>query len=461
MKTATPESQGIRSEAIIDLLTELEGKGLAMHSLLVARHGVLVSESYWKPFTGKSLQRMYSVTKSLVSMAIGILVHQHKISLDDPVCGYFPEKLPKQPSEALLGTSIRDMLRMESCHKKTTYKLYDNPDWVGSFFTVPVDHQPGSFFLYDTSATHVLGALVEKLTGKELLDFLRDELLSGTEFSREACTLKDPMGVTQGGSGLLCTSRDLLVLAQTFTDPQNPCHDYFQEASSKQVETWPDAAGGLKDLQEGYGYYVWRTTHQGFCFYGMGGQLALFVPGKQLVIVTTAWLKHTQGGLQELFDSLWDLVDSIGNEPLSENPGALTGLRAMEEGRELRVAPGTSDVACGLGSYTLPENETGIRSVVVTKKGNELLVTVNDTYHGIFGIGSNRVGPFLFNPEWQAACSAAMDCQKLLRLHVQLLGPELGDMTLLLAPGSVRMTYCVEPAIPVRQGVSFATFREE
>ena len=412
MKTANPESQGIRSEDLVSLLEELESKGLDMHSLLVMRNGVLVSESYWKPYTETSLQRMYSVTKSLVAIAIGILAHQHKLTLDDPVCRYFPEKLPEQPSEALLQTTIRDMLRMESCHKKTTYKLSDNPDWVGSFFTTPADHQPGSFFLYDTSATHVLGALVEKLAGKELLAFLRDELLSGTDFSSEAYALKDPMGVTLAGSGLLCTSRDLLVVAQTFADPESPYHDYFLEAASKQVDTWPDAAGGLKDLQEGYGYYIWRTTHQGFCFYGMGGQLAVFAPEKQVIIVTTAWLKHTQGGLQELFDAIWGFIDSMGEQPLPENPGAFKALRAMERGRNLRVVPGSLDLACRLGRYTLPENETGIRNIVVTKKGNELLVLVNGRYRGSFGIGTNSVGPFLFHPGWQAACSAALDSNR-------------------------------------------------
>lgn len=458
MKTATPESQGIRSEALVSLLEELESKGLDMHSLLVMRDGVLVSESYWKPYTEKSLQRMYSVTKSLVAIAIGILARQHKLALDDPICSYFPEKLPEQPGEALLRTTIRDLLRMESCHKRTTYKNSASPDWVGSFFTTPADHQPGSFFLYDTSATHVLGALVEKLSGKELLEFLREELLPGTGFSAGTYTLKDPMGVSQGGSGLLCTSRDLLMVAQAFADPESPYRDYFQQASSKQVDTWPDAAGGMKDLQQGYGYFVWRTTHQGFCFYGMGGQLALFVPEKKMIIITTAWLNHAQGGLQELFDSLWHLVDAAGDGPLPEQPEALAALRAMERGRKLRVVQGTLDPACRLGVYTLPENETGIRDIAVAKREDGLLVTVNGRYRGTFGLGENRVGPFLFHPEWQAACSAALDCQQVLRLHVQLLGPELGDVTLLLAPGSVRLSFCLEPAIPVRQGVSSATF---
>ena len=468
LPVAKSESLYIESSSIRNLLYELEAKELDMHSLLIMHHGKLVSECYWKPYTKESLQRMYSVTKSLVSIAIGILDHQKRLSLTDRICDYFPEKLPKDPSPALLKTTILDMLRMESCHKKTTYKDSDNPDWVGSFFTTPADHAPGSFFLYDTSATHVLGALVEKLTGMELLEFLRKEMLDGIGFSKEAYILKDPQQVSLGGSGLMCTSRDLMKLAREFTNKNSPYHAYFQEASRKQVDTWPDAAGGLRDLQNGYGYCVWCGTFGSYYFYGMGGQLALFVPAKDLIIITTAWVKHIRGGLQELFYALWRFVDGVdapkrkqGEEvhfggigtPLKEDC-----LRRQEQNLSLRHAPGKEDVACRLGSYVLEENETGIRKIEIERDENKLIVTCNDTYRASFGIGYNEVGPFLFQPEWQCASSTAMDDHGILRLRLQILGPELGDMTLLLAPSSLRVSLCLEPKIAIHEGVAFCTF---
>ncbi len=459
MLPTTPESQGIPSKSIIALLAELEAKRLPMHSLLVMRHGNLVSETYWKPFSQTSLQRMYSVTKSFVSIAIGMLAEQKKISLDDKICSYFPEKMPEHPSKELADTTIRDMLRMESCHMKTTYKLVGCDDWVGSFFSVPADHAPGAFFSYDTSATHVLGALVEKITGMELLTFLREQWLDGIGFSKEAKMLKDPQGTTLGGSGLLSRARDLLKAAKDLTREESACHAYFLEASKKHVNTWPDAAGGLKDLQQGYGYYIWRTTHDSFCFYGMGGQLVVFVPKKDVIVVTTAWVKHIHGGLQGIFDAIWRMVEAISDQPLAENSIDLALLRKMERSLELQVAPGTTEgMEKVCGTYTLGENETRIRTIAISKREKELAISINGIYCGNAGIGCNHVGSFLFQEGWKAATSAALDMQGNLVIHTQILFPDLGDLTLILSKNSLRVSLCLEPKIAISQGAASCSF---
>ena len=164
-------------------------------------------ESYYAPYTKDTLHRMFSVTKSFVSLAIGLLADEGRISLDDHIADYFPEKQPEtgvHPYMQML--TIRQMLTMRTCHDVNAYKIGGSPDWVGSFFTVTPDHVPGTNFSYDTASTHTLGALVEKLTGMELLDYLRTKFLDELSFSKEAFILKSPDGkVSMDGSGMCAT----------------------------------------------------------------------------------------------------------------------------------------------------------------------------------------------------------------------------------------------------------------
>ena len=109
--------------------------------------------------------------------------------------------------------TIKQMLTMTTCHSKTTYKQYDG-DWVESFFRVEPSNLPGAVFSYDTSSTHVLSALVERLSGRKLMEYLRERCFDKIGVSKEAYFLPDPYGVSQGGSGLNCTLRDMLAVAE-------------------------------------------------------------------------------------------------------------------------------------------------------------------------------------------------------------------------------------------------------
>ena len=139
---------------------------------------------------------MFSITKSFVSMAIGCLAEESKLKLDDKIVDYFPEKQPESGTYKYTAMlTIRDMLKMKTCHTKTTYKNPGVTDWVGSFFTTKPTHVPGTVFSYDTSSTHVLGALVEKLSGMTILDYLRSKGLDELGFSKDAHILTDPQGM--------------------------------------------------------------------------------------------------------------------------------------------------------------------------------------------------------------------------------------------------------------------------
>ncbi len=326
---AAPEDVGIPSRVISSLIADLKEKGIPMHSLLLWRRGKLIAEGYYAPCRKDELHRMFSVTKSFVSAAVGVLCDRGRCSLDDPIIRYFPEYLPRQVHPWLAQTTIRDMLMMRSCHAATTYKIHPETNWVQSFFTVPPTHKPGTVFHYDTSSAHTLCALVEKLTGKKLLDFLREVCLDDIGFSKEAYIIEDPFGTSTGGSGLMATPRDLLRFAILVMNNGNlngtqylPAW-YLREACS--CLTPNCVTGPIPEECLGYGYQFWRGRHGSVICYGMGGQLAVMMPQHELICVTTADTQGCGGGNQVIYDALFDHL-----LPLPEN-GPIRPTRSWQE----------------------------------------------------------------------------------------------------------------------------------
>lgn len=310
--TTFPEVTGISASCIMDALREIDTRGISMHSFLFCKDNCLVAEGYYAPVKKNDLHRMFSVTKSFVSIAIGFLQEEGRLSLDDSIVKFFPEYVPNT-SEAhpwLLATTIRDMLSMRSCHASTTYdKFSSKTDWVKSFFTVAPTHKPGTVFHYDTSSSHTLCALVEKLTGMKMLDYLRNKVLNEIGFSKEAYCLTDGFGVSMGGSGLMATSRDLMLFALLILNngklngKQYISADYIKESTSFQTATC--VTGPVPSESQGYGLQFWIGEHNSIVCYGMGGQLAILLPEYNTAIVTTADTQGYQGGNQVIYDAIF------------------------------------------------------------------------------------------------------------------------------------------------------------
>lgn len=312
LTTDFPEAAGLSASCITNTLREIDQKGICMHSFLIWKDEKLCAEGYYAPIKRDDLHRMFSVTKSFVSIAIGLLQEEGRLLLDDSIVTFFPEYVP-DPSRVhpwLAATTIRDMLSMRSCHASTTYdKFSSKADWVKSFFTVLPTHKPGTVFHYDTSSTHTLCALVEKLSGMTMLDYLRKKVLDEIGFSKEAYCLKDGFGISMGGSGLMATSRDLMLFALLILKQGNlngkqyiPA-DYIKEATSFQAATC--VTGPVPSESMGYGLQFWIGEHDAIVCYGMGGQLAILLPKYNTAIVTTADTQGYQGGNQVIYDAIW------------------------------------------------------------------------------------------------------------------------------------------------------------
>ncbi len=305
-----PEEVGITSESIISFLNALEYNQVTMHSVILIRYGKCAFEQYYAPYKRDTLHRMFSVSKSFTSLGIGLLEAEGKLCLDDKIVKYFPDMLPKKVPDYLSQMTIRDMLRMMTCYKQTTYNKFDNTqDWVKTFFNTVPDHRPGTIFSYDTSASHTLAALIERLSGKKYLDYLREKFLDEIGFSEKAYMVCDPVGIPMGGTGLMAAPMDLAKVAYIVMnngrlgDKQLLPFNYIKEATKKQVDTSVKAP----TMEEacGYGYQIWRIQHNGFAFYGMGGQLAICLPDYDFLCVTTADTQGRSGSNQFIYNSLY------------------------------------------------------------------------------------------------------------------------------------------------------------
>ncbi len=307
----SPENVGIPSFSIRNCLERLTNKGIPMHSFLLLRHNKLVAEGYYAPYTSETLHRMFSISKSFTAVAIGLLAEEGKLSLLDPIIQYFPEKLPRDLHPWIAEMTIRDMLMMRTCHASTTYKSDMNKDWVESFFTTPPTHPAGNVFHYDTSSAHTLCALVEKLTGTELLHYIKKKL-APLGLSEASYMLKDPFGVSMGGSGLVATPMDILKFGYflykkgLIEGTQLLSSSYINEATSRLTETCITAP--LPSEAAGYGYQIWQNEKGGFVCYGMGGQLVIVLPDYDMICVTTADTQGIGGGNQQIYDTIYEEI---------------------------------------------------------------------------------------------------------------------------------------------------------
>ncbi len=415
--TATPEELGIPSWAITNFIQRLESNNICMHSLIVLRHNKIAAEGYWRPFNADKKHRMYSITKSFVSIAIGFMEEEGLLTLDDKIVSFFEDKLPVEGvPEEISQMTIKDLLKMATCNKEASYEIIKDNDWLKTFFAVQPDHKPGTVFNYDKSGSYVLGAIVERLSGQYLLDYLRPRFLDQIGFSSDAYCIKSPMGISNGSSGLVCRPHDVAKFALLcmnegkYDGKQLIPYKFIKAATSKQIDTNEN----FEDDKQGYGYQFWRCRNNGFACKGKGSQFVICIPEKDFAIITTADTRPNPEAQKVIFNSLWDeIYNNLSDNSLHENISERNKLYDKLSTLIIRPTIGskTSPVIQQVHShiYRFAENPMGIvnaridfdkdRSVIEYEKNSQ-------KYKLYFGIGKNVSCKF---PEYNfdCICSAA------------------------------------------------------
>lgn len=325
---SSPESQGIPSAAIRDFIETADQKIKTMHSVMIVRHGKVVAECWWKPEGPEVRHVLWSLSKSYTSTAVGLAVAEGKLSIDDKVLKFFPEDAPVEPSENLKAMTVRDLLTMSTGHASEP-RLSPDANWVKTFLAHPVAHKPGSTFLYNTPATYMQSAIVKKVTGENVVDYLKPRLFDplGIE-SPEWGT--SPQGITLGGYGLKVRTEDIGKFGQLYLqkgkwgDKQLLPAEWIALATSKQVENDKAPSGRNPDWRQGYGFQFWQCQHGAFRGDGKDGQFCIVIPEKDTVIAITA----LTGNMQAQLDIVWEkLLPALGDKALPENADELKKLK--------------------------------------------------------------------------------------------------------------------------------------
>ena len=324
--TATPESQGLPSAAMTALIDRLEGEGHDPHSLMVLRNGQEVAAGWWAPYARNRVHRLYSLSKSFTSTAVGLAIHEGRFGLDDPVVGFFPSLAPPGPSENLRAMRVRDLLTM-TCGQDAdpSGEFRTGRDWVRRFLAAPVPHAPGTHFVYNSGATYVLSAILARATGEGLLAYLRPRLLDPLGVG-PARWETDPDGIAVGGWGLYLTTDaiarfgQLLLQKGRWGEAQLVPEAWVEAATAKQVENGGEGDWG--DWGEGYGFQFWRSR-RGFRGDGAFGQVCAVVPERGLVVAITSATDAIQG----MLDAVWAMVDALRDEPLPDDPDGFEELK--------------------------------------------------------------------------------------------------------------------------------------
>src|SRR5437868_7240084 len=197
---STPEEQGVSSSGVQSFVEAADKNIDALHGFMLLRHGHVVAEGYWAPYNADSPHALYSLSKSFTSTAVGLAVADGKLSVDDEVLKFFPDDAPAEPSANLKAMRVSDLLRMSTGHQTEPARTAAEP-WTKTFLAHPVPNKPGTHFLYNTSGTYMLSAIVQKATGETVLDYLRPRLFEPLGIEHPTWETS-PQGITAGGYGL-------------------------------------------------------------------------------------------------------------------------------------------------------------------------------------------------------------------------------------------------------------------
>ena len=206
-RSASPEEAGVSSVAVAAFMEDMKKSGIENHSFLILRHGKVAAECFFAPFTRDTPHAMYSVSKSFTSTAIGFAVEEGLLSLDAKVIDFFPEYRPAQPDEKLEKMTVSHLLTMTSGKNPSLLLDKTKDRWIKDFFNAPWISEPGEMFLYVSENIYMLCAILVRVTGISVTEFLTPRLYEPLGIPVPYWET-DHHGVEVGGWGLMLPVED-------------------------------------------------------------------------------------------------------------------------------------------------------------------------------------------------------------------------------------------------------------
>lgn len=368
----SPEEAGVRSEGIIRFLDDMKARHLHMHAMMILRHGKVIAEASFAPWSKDNLHMLFSLSKSFTSTVVGFAAQDGLLRLTDRLADFFPEHLPAEPCENMKKMTLKHLLTMNTGHGEEPRRVGDC--WEAAFLRSYVEYEPGTHFLYNTFATYMLAAVVQKVTGKKLLSYLREKLMDPLGMSTDIWFEESPTGVATGGFGLNVRVEDIAKLGQFYLNHGKwEGKQLLNERWIADAQTpWSDNShhgGPDSDWGSGYGYQFWmcRPEH---VFRGDGafGQYCVVMPDQDMVIAINSGVDD----MGAVLDSIWaNILPCVEEGPLAASDGALEArlkdtatLACWEEDGTPVTAPVPEE--SWIGTYTLqPDNRLGADTMEV------------------------------------------------------------------------------------------------
>lgn len=370
---ARPEAHGVDPQAILAFLDEVRGAGLELHSFMLSRGGDVISEGWWAPYRAERPHMMHSLTKSVAVSGVAIAIAEGLFGIDDKVISFFPDELPATVSENLAAMTVRDLLTMRAGHAEEisgSVWRQIKTSWVAEFFKVPVVHKPGTRFVYSSAASFMLSAIVTKLTGQTLRDYMEPRFFKPLGITGLNWDV-GPGGINPGGNGLTFKTADALKLGML--------HAQKGRWNGQQILSpeWVEAVSKPQVAEGEYSYQWWIGANNSYYAVGLFTQMSIVFPDHDAVLAVTGAIRKS-----EMLSSIVDRHFPAAFGAASLPPGDYAALAERTSALSLlpALSGATSPVAARISGkrFTATENAEGIESFGFAFEGDRCRFTMRD-----------------------------------------------------------------------------------
>ena len=385
IRRSIPETQGISSSAIHTFVEEAEKNLDSLHSLMIARNGYVVAEGWWAPYSSDLNHWLFSLSKGFTATGVGVAIDEGHLSLDDSVVSFFPEKMPKLPSENLKAMKVRHLLQMTHGHQGSSDREVmrsEDTEWVRAWLEMEVPHVPGVRWAYSNSVTYMLSAIVQRATGQSLMNFMQPRLFEPLGITNPIWDTS-PEGITIGGSGLRVRTEAILRLGQLYLQRGRWQGEQLLSQAWIAEATKLQATPGGGDTIQGFGlHFVLHPDRGAFESGGLFGQSCIVMPDKNAVVAITAGVR--QSAMKIVSTLVWEHIHTaMGGLGLPEDKSAHDELLRKLDSLVLPLQRGTpnSKMANIISNrkFIFEENERGIISLELESSStNTVLTLTND-----------------------------------------------------------------------------------
>lgn len=370
-----PEAHGVYPQAILAFLDDVKAAGLELHSFMLARDGDVIAEGWWSPYRPDRPHMMHSLTKSVAVTGVALALQEKLFAIDDKVIGFFPDELPAIVSDNLAAMTVRDLLTMRAGHDAEisgSVWRQIKTSWVAEFFKVPVPLRPGTKFVYSSAVSFMLSAIVTKVTGQTLRDYMEPRFFKPLGITGISWDV-GPGGINPGGNGLTWKTADALKLGMLYAQQGRWNDTQILTSEWVQAATRPQVAEGE------YGYQWWIGPDKAYFAVGLFTQMAIVFPDHDAVLALTAAID----GSEHLTALVWQhFPTAFGAGPVPRYRAGFAALTSRTKHLSVQptLATGTSPTAARVSgrNFRAADNADGIEDFTFTFEGDRCKFTLHD-----------------------------------------------------------------------------------